>query len=144
MYCNCCFPGYDVINFETNHVLSPPGSLLVNLDQVEPVIFCGLICNKVNVVRIKTLAGTFSLKPSPRLPCVRLTLSVQVHFWCWSVMVISTAQPHSTESGLDFCVCSNPAPDVSKVSNNEKILNPVSFNSLICWWKLSGTHIPYR
>ena len=46
----------------------------------------------------------------------------QMHLsWCRGVVVITTAQLHSTKPELRFCAGSNPACDVSEIRDGEDI-----------------------
>ena len=41
--------------------------------------------------------------------------------WCRGVVIITTAQLHSTKPELRFCTGSNPARDVSKIRDGEDL-----------------------
>ena len=41
--------------------------------------------------------------------------------WRCGVVVITTAQPHSTKPEIRFCVGSNPVPDISETGNDEDL-----------------------
>ena len=49
------------------------------------------------------------------------TLIVNSTPWCRGVVVITTAQLHSTKPKLSFCAGSNPARDVSEIDNGEDL-----------------------
>ena len=42
-------------------------------------------------------------------------------WWCRGVVVITTAQLHSSEPELRFCTCSNPALGVSEIRDGEDL-----------------------
>ena len=44
-----------------------------------------------------------------------------VFFWCLGVVVITTAQLHSTKPELRFCAGSNPARGVSEIRDGEDL-----------------------
>ena len=41
--------------------------------------------------------------------------------WRCGVVVITTAQPHSTKPEIRFCVGSNPVPDISETGDDEDL-----------------------
>ena len=41
--------------------------------------------------------------------------------WCSGIVVITTAQLHSTKPEIRFCAVSNPARDVSEIRNGENV-----------------------
>ena len=53
---------------------------------------------------------------------VRVTeIKLVISYWCRSVVVISTAQLHSTKPELRFCAGSNPAGGVSEIHDGEDL-----------------------
>ena len=46
---------------------------------------------------------------------------IMIQLWCRVVVVIVTAQLHSTKPELRFCAGSNPARDVSEVRDGEDL-----------------------
>ena len=52
---------------------------------------------------------------------VTLKSNPETYLWCRGVVVISTAQLHSTKPGLRFCAGSNPARGVSEIRDDEDL-----------------------
>ena len=48
-------------------------------------------------------------------------LTPETILWCHGVVVITTAQLHSTKPELRFCACSNPACGMLEVCNGEDL-----------------------
>ena len=48
-------------------------------------------------------------------------------WWCCDVVVITTAQPHSTKAELRFCADSNPARSVLEIRDDERIYDESQF-----------------
>ena len=49
----------------------------------------------------------------------RLFFATDTPMWCWGVVVITTAEHHSTKSEIRFCACLNPAHGMLEVGDGK-------------------------
>ena len=70
------------------------------------------LCTRIIVIHKESLFSYLLTK-------IMFLFATDIPMWCWGVVVITTAEHHSTKSEIRFCACLNPAHGMLEVGDGK-------------------------